>query len=161
MAETYDKKNSETPEVEEKPKEKAPTPAEVFTPEVVAEKTPEVKEPAKKAAPDTAAELETMRAQIAELSAAKKASDKEKADMERQLTANTVADRYGLSSDAREFLTGNTEDALEESAKKLAALVSSAPVIGKGGLTPGGSQERSLNDLSPAELAARIPKTYF
>ncbi|MFD0374661.1 hypothetical protein [Streptomyces sp. NPDC127112] len=163
MAETDDKKTSETPvetpKVEEKPKEKAPTPAEVFTPEKVVE-APKVEETPKAETPNYAAEIAAMQAQVAALTEANKAAAKEKAEMERQLMTAAAADKYRLSDEAREFLSGNTAEDLEQRAKKLASLSQAAPVIGKGGLDPNDTT-RSLADLSPAELAARIPKNYF
>ncbi|MGW5735727.1 MULTISPECIES: hypothetical protein [Streptomyces] len=146
---------AETPKVEEKPKE-TPTPAEVFTPEKV--ETPKAPVAAPVEAPNTA-ELEAMKAQIAELTATNKAAAKEKAEMEAALLASAAADKYDLSPEAREFLKGDTAEELDAAAQKLAALSDPVPVIGKGGLTP--NSERSLADLSPAELAARIPKNFY
>ncbi|MFF3673560.1 hypothetical protein ACFYYS_06160 [Streptomyces sp. NPDC002120] len=150
----------EAPKVEEKPKEKTPTPAEVFTPEKVKEEAPKA-EPAAPVirAPDHTADLDALKAQVAELTAANEAASKEKAEMERALMQGAAADRYGLSAEAREFLTGSSEEELEEAAKKLAALTAPTPITGKGGLDP--NAERSLADLSPAELAARIPKNFY
>ncbi|MCM1967240.1 hypothetical protein [Streptomyces sp. G1] len=72
---------------------------------------------------------------------------------------DSICESYGLPGFAREFLTGDSYEELDLKADKLAGLMGSTPIIGRGRLMP--DSKSSLLAASPAELATRVQKNYF